>query len=77
MAHHHRAVAALGHADGDAQRQRRGAAAHPAGEWPDLYLHPPRPAQPAVRVHLTVTPRTPGHLRGENRLALRGVCAAG
>ncbi|GHL81601.1 hypothetical protein ECZU36_28850 [Escherichia coli] len=23
MAHHHRAIAALGHADGDAQRQRR------------------------------------------------------
>ena len=36
-----------------------------------------RPAQPAVRVHLAVTRRTPGHLRGENRLALQGVRAAG
>lgn len=37
----------------------------------------PCPAQSAVRIYLAVTPRTPGHLRGENRLAQRRVRAAG
>ena len=40
------------------------------------YISTP-PAQPAVRVHLAVTPRTPGHQRGENRLAQWRVRAPG